>query len=120
MFEPFHSAYIAFGKVAPIEVSEYPPNALADIFAFQVIVGGLVFSGLAHFTNPLIVRGCQRYYLQFRISHLHIQLVDAKKSLRRYIVAVLVGLRAPEATKPKTSWGVFHGAANRRYKPIAQ
>ena len=52
MFEPFNSAYIVFGKVAPIEeVSEYSPNALADIFAFQVIVGGLVFSGLAHFTN---------------------------------------------------------------------
>ena len=52
MFEPFRSAYIAFGKVAPIEVSEYPQNALADIFALQVIVGGLVFSGLAHFSPP--------------------------------------------------------------------
>ena len=60
MFEPFNSAYIVFGKVAPIEVSEYPPNALADIFALQVIVGGLVFSGLAHFTNPFSSSGLSK------------------------------------------------------------
>ena len=60
MFEPFNSAYIVFGKVAPIEVSEYPPNALADIFALKVIVGGLVFSGLAHFTIPFISSGLSK------------------------------------------------------------
>ena len=54
MFEPFNSAYIVFGKVAPIKVSEYPPNALADIFALKVIVSGLVFSGLAHFSPPFV------------------------------------------------------------------